>query len=111
MLIPAIAVLSTWLSMRQTQKMSGNKQKEAASNTGDAADTMNSMNKSMNIVMPIMTGVFTITLPSAIGLYWIASNFMQMVTQKILNAYFDKKEDDFVVKIPEKNRKNSKKRK
>lgn len=111
LLIPAIAVLSTWLSMRQTQKMSGNKQKEAASNTGDAADTMNSMNKSMNVVMPIMTGVFTITLPSAIGLYWIASNFMQMVTQKILNAYFDKKEDDFVVKIPEKNRKNSKKRK
>lgn len=107
LIIPIVAILTTWISMRQTQKMSG------MSNTDKKAenDTANAMSKSMNYMMPIMTGFFTITLPSGLGLYWIASNIMQMVTQYVLNAYFDKKEDDFVVKVPEKNRKNSKKRK
>ena len=106
LLIPIVAVLTTWFSMRQTQKMSGTN-----SQNSEQADTMNSMSKSMNMMMPLMTGFFSITLPAGLGLYWIASNIMQVVTQWILNVYFDKKEDDFVVKIPEKNRKNSKKRK
>lgn len=105
LLIPIVAVLTTWFSMRQTQKMSGTN-----SQNSEQADTMNSMSKSMNMMMPLMTGFFSITLPAGLGLYWIASNIMQVVTQWILNVYFDKKEDDFVVKIPEKNRKNSKKR-
>lgn len=112
LLIPIVAVLTTWLSMRQSQKMTQAKNTDdSAKKADDTAATMNTMSKSMNIMMPLMTGFFTITLPSGLGLYWIASNIMQMVTQYILNVYFDKKEDDFVVKIPEKNRKNSKKRK
>lgn len=108
LLIPVIALLLTWLSMRQTQNMQGQK-KETKS--ADQPDMAASMSKSMNLVMPIMTGVFTFTLPAAIGIYWIISSVMQMVTQIILNVYLDKKGDDFVVKIPEKNRKNGKKRK
>lgn len=108
LLIPVIALLLTWLSMRQTQNMQGQK-KETKS--ADEPDMAASMSKSMNLVMPIMTGVFTFTLPAAIGIYWIISSVMQMVTQIILNVYLDKKGDDFVVKIPEKNRKNGKKRK
>lgn len=110
LIIPVVAVFTTWYSMHQTQKMSGAKQEDTKP-ADDTSATMNSMSKSMNWVGPIMTGFFTITLPSGLGLYWIASNIMQVVTQYILNVYFDKKEDDFVVKIPEKNRKNSKKRK
>lgn len=105
LLIPAVAIFATWLSLRQTQKQSG----QTASQTGDASPAA-SMTKSMNFIMPIMTGVFTFTLPAAMGIYWIASSVMQIVTQYILNAYFDKKEDDFVVKIPEKNRNKRKKR-
>lgn len=104
LLIPAIAVFATWISIRQTQKQSG--QTTQATDASPAA----SMTKSMNLIMPIMTGVFTFTLPAAMGIYWIASSIMQIVTQYILNAYFDKKEDDFVVKIPEKNRNKRKKR-
>ncbi|MBQ7794468.1 MAG: YidC/Oxa1 family membrane protein insertase [Clostridia bacterium] len=107
LLIPVVAVFATWLSMRQSQKMQGTNNNSAAS---EQAATMNSMTKSMNLMMPIMTGFFTLTLPAAMGIYWITSSVMQMVTQYILNFYIDKKEDDFVVKIPEKNRKNGKKR-
>lgn len=104
-LIPLIAILTTWLSMKQSQKMT--QMPENAQQDNPAA----SMNKSMNLMMPIMTGIFTFTLPSGLGLYWIVSNLMQMLQQYLLNQYFKKKGDDFDVKIPERNRKNSKKRK
>lgn len=100
-LIPIFAVLATWFSMKQSQKMTG-----SAANNGDAP----SVGKSMNVIMPIMTGFFTFTFASGIGLYWIASSVMQIVQQYVLDKYLDKKEDDFVVKVPEKNRKNGKKR-
>ncbi len=101
-LIPAIAILTTWLSMKQSQAMT--KTPENANNP--AAQ----MSKSMNLMMPIMTGFFAFTLPSGLGLYWIISNVMQIVQQAVLNNYFKQREDDFVVKTPEKNRKNGKKR-
>ena len=101
-LIPILAMLTTWLSIRQSQKMT-----QMPEQTDSPAA---SMNKSMNIMMPVMTGFFAFTLPSGLGLYWIVSNLMQMFQQYIINLYFKKKGDDFDVKLPEKNRKNGKKR-
>ena len=103
-LIPALAIFTTWLSMKYSQSQT---QPAVSANEDNPAQ---SMTKSMNLMMPIMTGFFTFTLPSGIGIYWIISSVMQMVQQFILSKYFDRKEDDFVVKVPEKNRKNSKKR-
>lgn len=102
-LIPALAIFTTWLSMKQTQSAT------ASQNNSQAADTAQSMSKSMTMMMPIMTGFFTFTLPSGIGIYWIISSVTQMVQYYFLNKYLDNREDDFVVKLPNKNRKNSKK--
>ena len=107
LLIPAIAIFTTWLSMKQSQKMTGQNQTAQADGENPAA----SMSKSMNLMMPIMTGIFAFTLPAGLGVYWIISNVFQMAQQYFLNSYFDKKGEDFVVKVPETNRKNSKKRK
>lgn len=104
LIIPAFAILTTWLSMKQSQKMSGQTQ---ANGENQAAQ----MSKTMNMMMPIMTGFFTFTLPSGMGIYWISANIIQMLQQFILNKYFEKKEDDFVVKVSDTNRKNRKKRK
>lgn len=101
-IIPALAVLTTWLSTKITQMQSGN-----ASATNEQAAQMTS---SMNIMMPVMTGFFTFTLPSGMGLYWIISNVIQMVQQVALNYYFEKKGDDFDVKVPESNKKKRKNR-
>lgn len=103
-IIPALAIFTTWLSMKQSQAMSGQNQQDANSQTAQ-------MSKSMNMMMPIMTGFFTFSLPSGMGLYWIASNLVQMLQQVLLNKYFENKEDDFVVKVRESNHKNRKKRK
>lgn len=103
-LIPIVAMLTTWLSMKQSQKMTQNAEIEQADNPAA------SMSKSMNMMMPLMTGFFAFTLPSGLGLYWIVSNLMQMFQQYVVDLYFKKKGDDFDVKLPERNRKNSKKR-
>ena len=105
-LIPAVAMLMTWLSSKYTQMLSGTAN-QAAQNQDNPAQ---SMTKSMNIMMPLMTGFFTFSLPSGIGIYWIISSVMQIVQQYTINKFFDRKEDDFVVKVPDKNRKGSKKR-
>ncbi len=107
LIIPALAVLTTWLSMKQSQKLSGQSQNQQSATGEQTAQ----MNNTMNMLMPVMTGFFTFTLPSGMGIYWIVSNIIQMIQQYALNKYFDNKEDDFVVKLPDKNRKNRKKRK
>ena len=104
-LIPVFAVLTTWLSMRQSQKLTQNP--NVKQNDDDPSQAMG---KSMNMMMPIMTGFFTFSLPSGIGIYWIVSSIMQIVQQYVLDRYFNEKEDDFVVTVPNKNRKNGKKR-
>jgi len=105
LLIPILAMFFTWLSTKVTQIQSG------TNNTNqDAGNSAAQMSKSMNIMMPIMTGFFTLTLPSGMGIYWIISSVVQILQQLLLNAYFNKKGDEVVVKIPENNRKNRKKR-
>jgi len=101
-LIPVLAVLTTWLSSKYMQGQ--NKSANSAAN-----EQAQQMTSSMNIIMPIMTGYFTFILPSGMGLYWIISSVMQFVQQVALNYYFDKKGDDFDVKLPEKNNKKRKK--
>lgn len=110
-LIPVLAVSTTWFVSKQSQMMTQAKTDKDEKKKPQQDDPSAQMTKSMTMMMPIMTGFFTFTLPSGLGIYWIISNVMQIIQQFCLNKYFDKKEDDFVVKIPEKNRKNSKKRK
>ncbi len=98
--IPVLAVFTSWLSMKITQMQ----QTKGQENT-----QANEMSKSMNLMMPLMTGFFTFTLPSGLGVYWIVSNIAQIAQQVILNRIFDKKEDEIDVKLPEKNRKKRKK--
>ncbi len=102
--IPIVAVLLTILQTKISQKQSGQ--------TTDSDNPAASTSKGMLMMMPIMTGFFTLTFASGLGLYWIASSLVQILQQVLLNIYFDKKEDDFVVKVPEKrNNQKGKKRK
>ena len=102
LIIPALAVFTTWLSMKQSQNMSGQSKQDPNSQTAQMSNTM-------NLMMPIMTGFFTISLPSGMGIYWIVSNILQMVQQVVLNKYLEAKGDDFVVKVRDKDTKKRKK--
>lgn len=103
--IPLLAVVASVISMKVTQAQSG--QNKTNSDNNQAAQ----MSKTMNLMMPVMTGFFTITLPAGLGLYWIISSVVQIAQQLALNFYFDKKGEDVVVTIPEKKQQHGKKRK
>lgn len=95
LIIPVVAVISSVAQSKISMKLSGQDKKSG----NDQAQAMNGM---MTWMMPIMTGFFTFTLPAGIGLYWIVSGFLQVLQQLALNYYFEKKGEDFVVKVPEK---------
>lgn len=102
LLIPIFAIFTSWLSMKITQI-------QQKGNGTNAQAQANDMTKSMNLMMPLMTGFFTFTLPSGMGLYWIVSSVVQIAQQIILNRVLDNKEEEINVKLPEKNRKKRKK--
>ena len=95
LIIPVVAVISSVAQSKISMKLSGQDKKSG----NDQAQAMNGM---MTWMMPIMTGFFTFTLPAGIGLYWLVSVFLQVLQQLALNYYFEKKGEDFVVKVPEK---------
>lgn len=107
LLIPILAVVSALLTNKITMLQTG----QTKTNDNSQASQMQ---KSMLWMMPLMSGFFTLTLPSGLGIYWIISSVMQIVQQLVLNYYFDKKGEEIVVKIPEQKQlhgKKSKKRK
>ena len=67
------------------------RKKQNATGTGDEADMAAGMTKSMNVVMPIMMGVFAINMPAGLGLYWTISNLFGILQQVILSKHYKKK--------------------
>ena len=104
LIIPILTVLSSILQSKITMAQSG----QSKNTSNDQAQSMNAMMKWM---MPIMTGWFAFILPAGMGLYWIISGLVQIIQQLALNNYFDKKGEDFVVKVPEKRYQHGKKSK
>ncbi len=108
LLIPILAGVTSWLLAKMTQMKQKNTQ---TANNAQAEDTAAQMNKSMTLMMPLMSLFFSYTLPSGIGLYWIVSNVVQMIQQYVTTKIFKRKEDEIVViDTIKKNGKNGKNR-
>ena len=85
--IPALAALTQWLNTKLMPQVA----------SGDSEDQMAQSMKQMNLMMPLMSAVFCFTLPSGMGLYWIASALVRSVQQFILNKHFDKVDLDVLI--------------
>lgn len=88
-IIPILTVLTQWISM----KTIGNNN-VAMDSDNPAAQSM----KTMNTIMPLMTGFIAMSLPNGLGLYWIATAVCQTVQQVVLNLYFDQMDMDEMVR-------------
>lgn len=101
-LIPILTALSQWISMKTVTTNN-----DAANDDNPAMQSM----KTMNTVMPIMTGFIAFSLPAGLGVYWIATAVCQTVQQLGLNLYFDKMDLDKLVEqnIAKANEKRAKK--
>ena len=92
-LIPILAGLTQWLSVKISQNMmnpqNGKKQEE-----NQMAQQMNMMMK----IMPLMSVFFCFTMPSGLGLYWITSAVVRTIQQVFINKNLNKKSIDQIVK-------------
>lgn len=88
LLVPFLAALTQWLNVKLMPQAS----------SGDGNDTMNATMKSMNMMMPLMSAWFCFSLPSGMGLYWIAGAVIRGIQQWAINKYMDKLDLDEIVK-------------
>ncbi len=82
-IIPIAAGMTTYL---QTKIMNMMNPQSMDPNNPAAA-----MTKTMLYVMPIMMGVFSISMPAGLGLYWTISNLFGILQQVVLTKYYRKK--------------------
>lgn len=87
-LVPFLAAFTQWLNVKLMPQAS----------SGDGNETMNATMKSMNTMMPLMSAWFCFTLPSGMGLYWIAGAVIRGIQQWAINKYMDRLDLDEIVK-------------
>ena len=83
LLIPLLAGLTQWLSVKLMQAKN-------PVNNDDENNTAAQSMKMMNTMMPIISAVFCISMPSGLGLYWIMGSVVQCIQQIFINKYMDK---------------------
>ena len=101
-LIPIFAGVTTFLSSYLMQK------RQQATNPAGTDDMSANMAKSMNIFMPIMMGVITISAPIALGIYWSLSNLFSIFQTWGLNKIVESKDKKGELKFKEKKQKEDK---
>lgn len=64
---------------------------------GDGNDQMANTMKSMNIMMPLMSAIFCWSLPTGMGIYWIAGAVIRCIQQVLINKHIDKIDIDAMI--------------
>lgn len=84
LLIPVLSGLTQWISMKLVQKAS-----QVRNNNGsDENNMMNQMNAMMNF-MPLLSVFMCFSMPSGLGIYWIASAVVRTIQQVVINKKLD----------------------
>ena len=101
LMIPLLAALTQWINTKLMPQ---------AANNNDQQNSMQASMKTMNIMMPVMSAVFCFTLPSGMGIYWIAGAVIRSIEQIMINRHLDKEDiDELIKKNLEKAKKKRKK--
>ena len=89
-LIPILAWLTQWVNAKLMPQPAAN---------ADGGGAMENSMKSMNLMMPIMSAVFCITLPIGIGIYWIAGAVIRGIQQVVINKHMEKTDINELIEI------------
>lgn len=95
--IPALYVITTFLSMKITTAMQNNKKKENNAEDkpeSEEIDVMAQTNKNMTYMMPIIAISISFIAPLGLALYWLTNNILMIGERLILNAIFNMKEGE-----------------
>lgn len=92
-LIPLLSIVSQWLNTKMISAKQGN----GSSQDSPADGSMKTMN-TMNTVMILMSGMFCLTLPVGMGIYWIAGAVIRMLQQAVISWKMDRLDIDEYIK-------------
>ena len=81
-LIPVISAGLSYLSMKLSM---------ARNDSGEGNEQAEAMNKSMGIMMPLMSIWICFIMPASMGIYWIANSVFGMIRDWGLTKYYTKK--------------------
>lgn len=81
--IPILSIITQIISTKLS--MAGNPQMESNSDN----PTAQSM-KTMNTVMPFVSGFMCLMFPIGVGIYWIAGNVFRIIQSLFINIYYSK---------------------
>lgn len=99
LIIPFLYVISSVISTKMTMNMqqkNNNKEniKEENKEEQTAEEMMQSTNKSMSYMMPIMAFSISLVAPLGLALYWLMSNVLMIVERICINKFMSKKEEE-----------------
>ena len=91
LMIPILSAVTQWINVKLMPTQ------DTGSKDGQASSMASSM-KMMNTIMPLMSAWFCFSLPSGMGLYWVAGSVVRSVQQVIINRHIDKLDFDELIK-------------
>lgn len=89
-LIPVLSAVTQWINVKLMPQQ--------PPSDNEKANSMAASMKTMNMVMPLMSAWFCFTLPSGMGLYWVAGSVIRSIQQVVINKHIDKIDFDEVIK-------------
>lgn len=90
-IIPVLSIITQYISTKLS--MAGTQQQ-----TVNSDNPMGQSMKTMNTIMPFMTGFMCLMFPIGVGIYWIAGNVFRIFQQLCINLYFTKINMDDMIK-------------
>lgn len=88
LIIPILVLASQLISTKLMMAKQSDKKGESA---------MENSMKSMNLIMPIMIGIMSVTFPAFLGLYWFVQNVVMTCQQLVINKILYKKPIEQVI--------------
>lgn len=104
--IPVLYVISSILSIKLTTNMTNKKKEKKEKNEEKALLTEENkaemdqeemaaqMNKSMSLMMPILSVSVSLIAPLGLALYWLINNIIMIIERLMLNKLFSKEEEE-----------------
>jgi len=83
-LIPILSVLLSIFQIKQMQK------------SNEMTEEQKQMQKSMNLMMPILSGFIAYTMPLALGIYWLIGSMCQIAQQSVISKLIEEQKKDEV---------------
>ncbi len=96
-IIPILYVISSFISIKMTTNIQNSKAKNSEETDkekeSNELEAMQSMNKSMTYMMPIMSVSIALIAPLGLALYWLVSNILMIIERLIIQKIMNSKEE------------------